>query len=139
MEYYKWKSKELEVIRLKKSYETYEKINNTTISKLIEIANNQLINDFTDTFIVFEKVAGYFGANFFNFLLGFFMATIKVDLAKNFGEHLNLFFEIYLIQILIVLGYHFAKSGHLIDKKSKKTQLQDYIFVLENILLIKEV
>lgn len=87
---------------------------------------------------MFEKIAGYLGGNLFNFLLGFFIATIKTDLVKNFGYYLIFLIEIYLIQIFIVTSYYFAKSGHLIDEKSNKRQLQDYIFVLENILLIKD-
>lgn len=137
-EFYKWESTELEIMRLKKTYKTYQKINSTTISKLIEIANNQLNKDSTKSFIVFEKVSGYFGGIFFNFLLGFYMASIQVDLVKNLEYYLILFIKIFSISIFIVASYHFTKNGHLLDEKSNKRQLNDYIFVLENILLIKD-
>lgn len=136
-EFYKWESTELEIMKLKKTYKSYQKINSTTISKLIEIANNQLKKDSTKSFIVFEKLSGYFGGILFNFLLGFYLASIQVDLVKNLNYYLIFFIEIFSISIFIVASYHFAKNEHLLDEKSNKRQLNDYIFVLENILLMK--
>lgn len=136
--FYKWKSKELEVLRLKKIHKEYDKTDSSTISKLIEIGYNKIDNNFKDPFIVFEKVVVYFGSSLFNFLVGFFMATIKDDLEKNFGFYLKFFIGLFLFQIFIVVTYHFIKRGHLFDKQSEKEYLQEYVFVLENILLMKE-
>lgn len=66
------------------------------------------------------------------------MASIQVDLVKNLKYYLIFFIEIFSISIFIVASYHFAKNGHLLDEKSNKRQLNDYIFVLENILLMKK-
>ena len=136
--FYKWKSKELEVLRLKKIHKLYDKTDSSTISKLIEIGYNRINNNFKDPFIIFEKVVIYFGSSLFNFLVGFFMATIKDDLGKNFGFYLKFFIGLFLFQIFIVVSYHFIKRGHLFDKQSEKEYLQDYVFVMENILLMKE-
>ena len=136
-EFNKWKSKELEVLRLKKIHKLYDKTDSSTISKLIEIGYNRINNNFKDPFIIFEKVVVYFGSSLFNFLVGFFMATIKDDLGKNFGFYLKFFIGLFLFQIFIVVSYHFIKRGHLFDKQSEKEYLQEYVFVLENILLIK--
>ena len=54
-EFNKWKSKELEVLRLKKIHKLYDKTDSSTISKLIEIGYNRINNNFKDPFIVFEK------------------------------------------------------------------------------------
>jgi hypothetical protein len=137
-EFYKWKSKELEVLRLKEVYKIYDKTDSPTISQLIEIGKNKLNNGFNDPFIVFEKVAGYFCSSFFSFLIGFFMATIKDDLVKNFEFYLKFFIGLFIFQIYIVGSYYFIKRGHLLDKQSEKEYLQDYIFVFQNILLMKE-
>lgn len=137
-EIYKWKSKELEIERIKNIYNVYDKIDSSAISQLIEIGKNRLNNGFNDPFIIFEKVVGFFGSSFFNFLLGFFMAILKDDLVKNFALSLKFFASLYLIPIMIVLSYYSIKNAHLFDKRSEKENLQDYIFVLENILLIKE-
>ncbi|HCQ12411.1 hypothetical protein, partial [Flavobacterium sp.] len=132
------KSKELEVLRLKKIHKEYDKIDSSIITKLIEIANNQLKNNFEDPFIAFEKTAGYFGATLSGFLIGFFADKFKDDLGKNFEFYLKFFIGLFLIQIFIVVSYHFIKRGYLFDEKSEKEYLQDYVFVMENILLIKE-
>lgn len=136
--FYKWKSKELEVLRLNKILKEYDKTDSSIISKLIEIGKNKLNNGFNDPFIVFEKVAGYFCSSFFSFLIGFFMATIKDDIVKSFQFYLKFFIGLFFLQIYIVGSYYFIKRGHLLDKQSEKEYLQDYIFVLENILLMKE-
>lgn len=137
-EFYKWKSKELEIKRIKNIYNVYDKTDSSTISKVIEIGKNRLNNGFNDPFIIFEKVGGFFGSSFFNFLLGFFMATFQDDLVKNLLLYLKFFASLYLIPIIIVASYYFIKNAHLFDKQSEKEHLQDYIFVLENILLMKE-
>jgi hypothetical protein len=136
-EIYKWKSKELEIERIKNIYNVYDKTDSSAISQLIEIGKNRLNNGFNDPFIIFEKVVGFFGSSFFNFLLGFFMAILKDDLVKNFALSLKFFASLYLIPIIIVLSYYSIKNAHLFDKRSEKEHLQDYIFVLENILLRK--
>jgi hypothetical protein len=66
------------------------------------------------------------------------MATIKDDLEKNFGFYLKFFIGLFLFQIFIVVSYHIIKRGHLLDKQTENEHLQEYVFVLENILLIKE-
>lgn len=137
-EIYKWKSKELEIERIKNIYNVYDKTDSSAISQLIEIGKNRLNNGFNDPFIIFEKVVGFFGSSFFNFLLGFFMAILKDDLVKNFALSLKFFASLYLIPIIIVISYYSIKNAHLFDKRSEKENLQDYIFVLENILLMKE-
>lgn len=137
-QFYRWKSKELEVLRLKKIHKEYDKIDSSIITKLIEIASIQLKNNFEDPFVVFEKTAGYFGATFSGFLIGFFADNFKDDLVKNFALSLKFFASLYLIPIIIVVSYYSIKNAHLFDKRSEKESLQDYIFVLENILLIKE-
>lgn len=134
----KWKSKELEVLRLKKIHKEYDKIDSSIITKLIEIATNKLKNNFEDPFIVFEKTAGYFGATLSGFLIGFFADKFKDDLGKNFEFFLKFFIGLFLFQIFIVVSYHFIKRGYLFDKQSEKDYLQDYVFVMENILLMKE-
>lgn len=137
-EIYKWKSKELEIKRIKKIHKVYTKTNNSTISQLIEIGKNRLNNNFNDPFVIFEKVGGFFGSSFFNFLLGFFMATFQNDLGKNLLLYLRFFAGLYFIPIIIIVSYYSIKNAHLFDKRSEKEHLQDYIFVLENILLMKE-
>ncbi|WP_396142715.1 hypothetical protein [Flavobacterium sp.] len=137
-EIYKWKSKELEIKRIKKIHEVYVKTDGSTISQLIEIGNNRLNYNFNDPFVVFEKVVGFFGSSFFNFLLGFFMATLEDNLMKNLVLSLKFFASLYLIPIIIVVSYYFIKNAHLFDRKSEKENLQDYIFVLNNILLMYE-
>ncbi len=134
-EFYKWKSKELEIKRIKKIHKVYSKTNNSTISQLIEIGKNRLNYNFNDPFVIFEKVGGFFGSSFFNFLLGFFMATFQNDLGKNLLLYLRFFAGLYFIPIIIVVSYYSIKNAHLFDKRSEKEHLQDYIFVLENILL----
>lgn len=136
-EFCKWKSKELEIERIKKIHKVYSKTDNSTISQLIEIGKNRLNYNFNDPFVIFEKVVGFFGSSFFNFLLGFFMAMLKDDLVKNFALSLKFFASLYLIPIIIVVSYYSIKNAHLFDKRSEKEHLQDYIFVLENILLRK--
>lgn len=136
-EFYKWKSKELEIKRIKKIHKVYSKTNNSTISQLIEIGKNRLNYNFNDPFVIFEKVGGFFGSSFFNFLLGFFMATFQNDLGKNLLLYLRFFAGLYFIPIIIVVSYYSIKNAHLFDKRSEKEHLQDYIFVLENILLRK--
>lgn len=137
-EIYKWKSKELEIERIKKIHKVYNKIDDSTISQLIEIGKNRLNYNFNDPFVIFEKVGGFFGSSFFNFLLGFFMATFQNDLGKNLVLYLKFFVSLYFIPIIIVVSYYSIKNAHLFDKRSEKEHLQDYIFVLENILLIME-
>lgn len=136
--FYKWKSKELEIKRIKKIYKVYIKVEGSTISQFIEIGKNRLNYNFNDPFVIFEKVGGFFGYSFFNFLLVFFMATFQDDLVKNFVFYLKLYVGLFLFQIFILVSYHFIKRGYLLDKQTEKEQLQDYVFVLENILLIKE-
>ena len=136
-EFCKWKSKELEIKRIKKIHKVYSKTDNSTISQLIEIGKNRLNYNFNDPFVIFEKVVGFFGSSFFNFLLGFFMATFQNDLGKNLLLYLRFFAGLYFIPIMIVVSYYFIKNAHLFDKRSEKEHLQDYIFVLENILLRK--
>lgn len=63
-QFYKWKSKEIEIKRLEEIYKVYNKTDISIITKLIEIANIQLKNNFEDPFVVFEKTAGYFWCHF---------------------------------------------------------------------------
>lgn len=137
-EFYKWKSKELEIERIKEIHKVYNKIDDSTISQLIEIGKNRLNYNFNDPFVIFEKVGGFFGSSFFNFLLGFFMATFQNDLGKNLVLYLKFFAGLYFIPIIIVVSYYSIKNAHLFDKCSEKEYLQEYVFVLENILLMKE-
>lgn len=137
-QFYKWKSKELEIKRLEEIYKVYNQTDISIITKLIEIANIQLKNNFEDPFVVFEKTAGYFGATFSGFLIGFFADNFKVYLGNNLVLYLKFFAGLYFIPIIIVVSYYAIKNAHLFDKSSEKEHLQDYIFVLENILLIME-
>lgn len=137
-EIYKWKSKELEIKRIKKINKVFSKTNNSTISQLIEIGKSRLNYNFNDPFVIFEKVGGFFGSSFFNFLLGFFMATFQNDLGKNLVLYLRFFAGLYFIPIIIVVSYYSIKNAHLFDKQSEKEHLQEYVFVMENILLMKE-
>lgn len=134
-EFYEWKNKNLETERIKRIYNEYETVNIDVIKKYIEIAKNEFSIDINMKFNTFEKYAIFLGSILINFIISLLLYSYKCN--SNATEVIIAFSIIFLILIVILFVYHKLKRSILFNKIEEKEHYKDYIFVLENIIIIK--
>ncbi|WP_299244119.1 hypothetical protein [uncultured Aquimarina sp.] len=139
-EFYKWNCDELENDRVKRIIPKYYNHSDEIIEQLITIANNQKQS--------YEKVPQYGMIKTFEFLAkNFYVVSIGLMIfyyqQKTFTDVLAELYQ-YLLMFMVI---SFTLSGFwdllvkksIFENRTKKVKLlQDYIFVLSNILLVRK-
>lgn len=146
MKYLKWKTPELGDLRLLHVFDRYKNNNIETLEKLVEIARHELSKEPRNIFSFFEKSFEYFGKNYIGLIIGIFIAEASREnnLNKGFSVdnfHLILKIALILMFTLFSIGFMWEfmiKKAYNQKYETKKEQLQEYIYIMENIILLKQ-
>lgn len=139
--FYKWKTPELEIERIKYISEQYKDVNVGTIKKLIEITNQQITTVNKDIFADFEKIMDFFGKNYILLIVGVFIGMFNKSeyTDHNFNILIRFISFMFIISAIIALYWKYHLKSFLTGSyEDRKEQYKDYVFVLENILLMRE-
>ncbi|WP_336687360.1 hypothetical protein [Chryseobacterium bernardetii] len=144
--FFKWKTPELEDMRLLHVFDRYKNYNIETLEKLVEIARHELSKEPRNIFSFFEKSFEYFGKNYIGLIIGIFIAEANRENSLNKGFsvdnfHLILKIALILMSTLFSLGFMWEfliKKAYNQKHETKKEQLQEYIYIIENIILLKQ-
>ena len=144
--FFEWKTDDLQDLRIKSIYPLYFDYSISNCEKLIEIAKNRLnIKPNNATLSFLEKSFEYFGKNYIGIIIGFFVAEASRENAlekkfslENFYSILHLSLFLMLFFFLIGFMWNFMiKRAYYESYETKKEKLLDYIFVMENIIILK--
>lgn len=146
MKFIKWKTPELEDLRLLHVFEIYKRYNIETLKKLVEIAKYELSKEPKNIFSFFEKSFEYFGKNYIGLIIGIFIAEANREnsLNKSFSvDNFHLILKIILILMFTLFSIGFMwefmfKRAYNQKYETKREQLQEYIYIMENIILLKQ-
>ncbi|WP_417363321.1 hypothetical protein [Galbibacter sp.] len=138
--FWEWKSDELEDIRIKKAFKKYSELDNPNIKKRIVIAKELISEPLNNPFKFFDKLLEFIGKQFLIVLIAVFLFLYKADsTSENLTSLLGIIITILLMAAIMAFVWeHIFKKAYFDSKQVKREQIKDYIFVLENILLMKE-
>lgn len=139
-EFYKWKSEELESLRINQIYKEYSKTEDNVLNAKIKLAKELKNEPINNPFNFLDKVLEFMGKQFVLVIIAVMLFLYKKN---NSTENLNVLLR-YVVGILLLSGLiafiweYLLKKPYFDNKLSKKNKLKDFIFVLENILLMKK-
>ncbi|WP_250255265.1 hypothetical protein [Chryseobacterium sp. Marseille-Q3244] len=137
---YKWKVTEHDGIRIREVGKLYEDISNDIIVKRISMAKEKIKTDKNEIFMDIQNIVSFFGKNFIILFLGFFMGLYsKSDFStENFEALMSIIKLLFLFGLMIALMWvFFIKKNYTDLSKNRNEQYADYIFVMENVLLMR--
>ncbi len=137
--FYKWKCEELDDVRILKICKKYKKVSSDVILKRIELSEKLIEKYSKIPNYGILKIMEFFGKQYFLITIAILLFILKEKFDK---EHLNQFYKGFFL--FISLGIIISISIKTIEKKLffdnydvKVKSLEDYVFVLKNILLIR--
>lgn len=139
-EFYKWKSDELESLRINQIYKEYSKTKDDMLNAKIKLAKELKNEPIHNPFNFLDKVLEFMGKQFVLVIIAVMLFLYKENASV---ENLNILLR-SVIGILLFSGLtafiweYLLKKPYFDNKLSKKNKLKDFIFVLENILLMKK-
>ncbi|NQX84679.1 MAG: hypothetical protein HRT67_01945 [Flavobacteriaceae bacterium] len=140
--WFKWTSPELEDLRIKVVFQSYEKqaIKDETIENLIKIGYQEYNEPIKDPFVFFEKLFEYIGKTFLGILIGFLIAELNNNYStENFNSTLRLIIGLLLMAGLFAYMWKFMfKRAYFENIVSRKEKLKEFVFALNNILLLRK-
>lgn len=137
---YQWKVPEHDGMRIREVGKLYEDTTNDIIVKRISMAKEKIKTDKNEIFMDIQNIISFFGKNFITLFLGFFIGLYsKSDFsAENFEALMSIIKVLFLFGLMIALMWvFFIKKNYTDLIKNKNEQYADYIFVMENVLLLR--
>lgn len=137
--FYEWKSDELLDLKITKVFEDYKSVNSEIIQKRIDIANRLRNEPMKDPFVLFEKFFEYAGKQILTILIGLLIFALNKDFSNiNFNTTIRLIIGLLMFSGLFIFIWKFMFKKPFLDSQFRKNEkLNDYIFTLENILLMR--
>lgn len=136
---FSYKSERLNDYRIKHIFQNMKDVKTETIIQNIQIASLLRNEPIKNPFDFFEKKLGYIGKTFLVFIIGIIAFGLKANFnSLNFKITVKLILAFLLIYLLFSFIWKFMfKSIYFNDIESKNTKLKDYIYVMQNILLLR--
>ncbi|MGG7470816.1 hypothetical protein ACVVIH_20690 [Chryseobacterium arthrosphaerae] len=137
---YQWKVPEHDGMRIREVSNLYEDTTNDIIVKRISMAKEKIRTDKNEIFMDIQNIISFFGKNFITLFLGFFIGLYsKSDFStENFEALMSIIKLLFLFGLMIALMWvFFIKKNYTDLIKNKNEQYADYIFVMENVLLMR--
>ncbi|AKK73193.1 hypothetical protein OK18_11695 [Chryseobacterium gallinarum] len=138
--FYKWKVPVHDGMRIREVAKLYKDTSDDVIVKRINMAKEKIKTDKSEIFIDIQNIISFFGKNFITLFLGFFMGLYsKSDLSdENFEALMSAVKLLFFYGLIVALMWVFFIKKNFTDmNKNKNEQYSDYIFVLENVLLLR--
>ncbi|WP_298782381.1 hypothetical protein [uncultured Polaribacter sp.] len=137
--FWNWKSEELNSIRIHKIYLKELKTKSSLIQMRIDIAKSLLNRTHKDPFVFFEKYIEYSGKSIIALIVLILVFELKNDYTSI---KINETFKTILVLFIFIGAFIFFwrflfKKAYFDDLENKNKKLKDYIYVMENILLLR--
>ncbi len=136
-QFYKWRCKALENERIHTIYPDYDSFSENVIEKRITIAQELKSNMEKEPMYSVFRILEFFGKNIFTIAAGLVLAYYQNQ--KISEPYLLLGTLIISACILAVLRTFLVKKSIRENTLQRAKNLEDYIFVLRNILLIRKI
>ncbi|GEN73693.1 hypothetical protein [Chryseobacterium lathyri] len=137
---YKWKVPEHDDIRIKEVGNIYVSVRSEEIQTRINMARDRIQIKSESLFLDFQSVLIFFGKNYITLFLGFLMGLYsKSDYSsENFRILMSAINLIFFLSFVVSLMWIFLLKKSFTDSvNNKNKQYLDYIFVMENVLLMR--
>jgi hypothetical protein len=137
--WFKWTSEELRDEKTKIVYKKYKKTKLEILERNISIAQKLISTPINNPFVSFEKFMDYS----IKTIIGIFIGLLIFELNQDFTqEALNTVLKyvigfILLYGILSFIWVFMFKRMHFEKLRTRKDQLREYVYVLENVVLLR--
>ncbi len=137
---YNFEGNELKNKRIHKILPIYTDIPINVIEGRIEIAKDQINELGFHPLLFIEKVFLFIGKQYLLITVGVFLYLLKYDFSiNNFTTFYKIIHIVLLIVILIAFSWKISvRFIFLSNKFTKVRYLKDYIFIMKNIILLKQ-
>ncbi|AZA82255.1 hypothetical protein C1637_09490 [Chryseobacterium lactis] len=138
--FYKWKLPDHDGMRIRKVAEFYTDTNNDIIVKRINMAKEKVKADRNEIFMDIQSIVSFFGKNFITLFLGFFIGQYSKSnySTENFEALMSIIKVLFFFGLMIALMWvFFVKKNYTDLNENNNKQYHDYIFVMENVLLMR--
>ncbi|MFL0107988.1 hypothetical protein [Tenacibaculum maritimum] len=140
--WFKWISPKLQDKRMEIILREYDKnkVEDNVIKNLIQIANQERSEPIKNPFVFFEKMFEYLGKTFLGVLIGLLIADLNKNYSvESFNSTMRLILGLLLIFMLFSYVWKFMfKRVYFENIVSKNKKLKEFVFILENIILVRQ-